>query len=183
MRPKLQLLEKTLIEDIVGEAMDVLRKIGVFVEDENLLELLHGAGAEIDGKKQRAFIPGDLVEKCIETAPSSIEVYDTSGETALQLEGDQVHFDPGSAALWILDPVTGRERKPVTADLINLAMVVNECSNLAAQSTSIIPVDVPENLSDRYRLFIALLFSPKPVVTGTFAVDAFASMRDMLTSR
>jgi len=180
MRPKLQLLDTELIGDIVGEAMDVLLKIGVFIEDEELLELLHGAGAEVDGKRQRAFIPAELVEKCLETAPSSIKVCDTSGKTALHLEGDRVHFDPGSAALWILDPATRRERKPVTGDLINLAMVVNECTNLAAQSTSIIPVDVPGNLSDRYRLFIALLFSSKPVVTGTFAVDAFPTMKEML---
>ncbi len=181
MRPKLKILDDVLVDDIVNEALDVLRDIGVFVEDYALLEILQGAGASIDKTGRRVFIPGDLVEKCLETAPSSIDVYDTHGNRTLSLEGDQVHFDPGSAALWILDPQTKRERKPVTADLIHLAVVVNACDNLAAQSTSLIPEDVPLDVSDRYRLFIALLFSPKPVVTGTFAIDAFPTMKEMFT--
>jgi trimethylamine--corrinoid protein Co-methyltransferase len=41
---------------------------------------------------------------------------------------------------------------------------------------------VPEQIADRYRLFIALLSSKKPVVTGTFAVEGFAVMKEMLSA-
>jgi trimethylamine--corrinoid protein Co-methyltransferase len=180
MRPKLQMIDEKLTGDIVNEAMDVLTRIGVFIEDDELMDLLHGAGARVERNKQRAFIPGDLVENCLKTVPLSIDVFDTSGQKTLELAGDTVHYNPGSAALWILDPETKRERVPVTRDLINLALVVNECSNLAAQSTSLIPDDVPRDLSDSYRLFLALLFSRKPTVTGTFTLDSYNSMKNML---
>ncbi len=180
MRPKIRLLDEEVIGDIVSEAMDVLSGIGVYVEDPELLEMLHGRGARIDGKSRRAFIGADLVESCLGSVPGSIDVYDTAGSRCMELAGDNVHFDPGSAALWILDPVTGRERRPVTRDLVDLAVVVDGCEHFAAQSTSLIPDDVPGELSDRYRLFIALLFGRKPVVTGTFAQDAFPTMLEML---
>ena len=52
--------------------------------------------------------------------------------------------------------------------------------HIAAQSTALIPVDVPERISDCYRLYLSLLFGEKPVVTGAFTVEAFAVMRDLL---
>jgi trimethylamine--corrinoid protein Co-methyltransferase len=181
MRPKLELLEVKLVDDIIIEAMEVLSRIGVFIEDGSITELLQSNGARVESGAGRVMIPEDLVQRCLDTVPHAIRLFDAGGTKRLELENDRVHFDPGSAALWILDPSTGRERKPGTKDLIDLALVVNSCSHLAAQSTSLIPDDVPGDVSDRYRLFIALLFCPKPIVTGTFALDAFPSMREMLT--
>ena len=82
------------------------------------------------------------------------------------LEGLNVHFDPGSAALKILDHRTGEARAPRTADLVDFARVTDALPHFAAQSTGIVPADVPPRIADRYRLFIALLSSKKPVVTG-----------------
>lgn len=98
----------------------------------------------------------------------------------MKLEEDNIHFDPGSAALTILDWKTQRQRKPITQDLINLSRLTDSLGNLAAQSTGLVSSDVPQEIGDRYRLFIALQNSTKPVVTGTFALDAFASMKEML---
>jgi trimethylamine--corrinoid protein Co-methyltransferase len=50
---------------------------------------------------------------------------------------------------------------------------------IASQSTCMIPSDVPENISDSYRLYLSLLFCEKPVVTGTFTIEAFEVMKDM----
>jgi trimethylamine--corrinoid protein Co-methyltransferase len=45
-----------------------------------------------------------------------------------------------------------------------------------------ISMDVPEAMQDRYRLYIGLQFCQKPVVTGTFAVESFEIMKDMLVA-
>jgi len=42
-----------------------------------------------------------------------------------------------------------------------------------------IPDDVPEKISDSYRLYLSLLYGAKPVVTGTFTIEAFGIMRDL----
>jgi len=46
----------------------------------------------------------------------------------------------------------------------------------------VIPADVHEDIADRYRLYIALQYSVKPIVTGTFKVDAFRVMHEMLSA-
>jgi trimethylamine--corrinoid protein Co-methyltransferase len=51
-----------------------------------------------------------------------------------------------------------------------------------AQSTGVVPADLPEDLADRYRLLLALVYGRKPVVTGTFAKEAFATMYSFLAA-
>jgi trimethylamine--corrinoid protein Co-methyltransferase len=179
-RPKLEILEKEKIKKIVEEAIEVLEKVGVFVENERGLELLDAANAVVDKKERKTYIKAELVEKCLRTAPSSIEVFDREGELALDLQRDNIYFDPGSAALRIYDLNSNQSRPPVTKDLINFARLTDSLSYLKAQSTALIPSDVPEEIADRFRLFIALQHSSKPIVTGTFAKDGFEVMKEML---
>ncbi len=181
-RPKLELLDRKRIEQIIDEALELLSKVGVFVENKEGLKLLDEAGAEFAKKKKRVYLKDDLVRGCLNTAPKAIQVYDRQGNLALDLKDYKVHFDPGSTALWIYDLKKDRIREPVTSDLIRFAQLTDGLKYLKAQSTALIPSDVPKEIADRYRLFISLLYSSKPVVTGTFVKQGFEVMRDMLVS-
>jgi len=182
LRPTLEFLPPPLVERVVAEALEVLATVGVFVEHAGALALLGDAGARVDAARQRAFLPEDLVWRCVRSAPSAILLWDREGTTALRLEGWNVHFNPGSAALRILDSETGAARPPVTADLVQFARLTDALEHLDAQSTALVPADVPRAIADRYRLYLALLHSTKPIVTGTFTVEGFAVMRDLLAA-
>jgi trimethylamine---corrinoid protein Co-methyltransferase len=180
VRPRLQLFTAEQVERVISDALAALERVGFFVENEEALTLLAGARLKRDG--QRVFVGEAAVQRALATAPSRVTVFDRDGQPALDLGGDAVHFDPGSAALHVLDPATGRHRKPVTGDLVHLAWVTEACQNIAGQSTALIPGDVPEVMGDRCRLYAALLNSRKPIITGTFRKDAFAVMRAMLAA-
>ncbi|MEW6456598.1 MAG: trimethylamine methyltransferase family protein [Acidobacteriota bacterium] len=182
LRPKVKFLEKNLIEDIIQEAFEVLEKIGVEVENREAIKLLSDSGANINISKNRVHIPQHLVEKSLKSVPSLIEIYNSTGEKSFKLEGDNVYFDPGSAAIKILDFKTQRFRKPLTEDYINFCKVTEEMENIKLQSTAIVPSDVPEEIADRYRLLLSLIYCSKPVVTGTFTVESFKFMKDMLVA-
>ncbi|MBN1824706.1 MAG: trimethylamine methyltransferase family protein [Candidatus Eisenbacteria bacterium] len=179
MRPSVRFLTDELIDRILAEGRDILRELGVEIHNDAALELLAGHGARIDRKTKRAYIPDELVDRAVKSAPSGFRLFDTLGREALDLSGDRVHFTPGSAALNVLDHETGRIRRPDTADYIRYAKLVDGLANIASQSTAFIPADVDENVSDSYRLFLGLLHGVKPVVTGAFTIDAFGVMRDM----
>lgn len=179
-RPLLEMIDNRKVERILAEAYAVLEKVGVLIENEEAIKLLESAGAEVDRNNRKAYFSLPLIEQCVKSAPSAIIIFDRNEQPAMQLAGNNIHFDPGSAALTILDWKTQRQRKPVTTDLINLSRLTHFLNNLAAQSTGLISSDVPQEIADRYRLFIALQNSTKPVVTGTFALDAFDSMKAML---
>lgn len=180
MRPLLSLLSTEEVERIVGEACRVLEKVGVLVESAEGGRLLREAGAE--PAEGRLRIPERAVREALSSAPSRIEVLDRDGRPALDLGERRVHFDPGSAAIHLLDPATGRKRDAVSADLVALARLVDGLPHYAAQSTALTPSDVPEAIGDRYRLFLALKHSRKPIVTGTFKKDGFTPMHAMLAA-
>jgi len=181
-RPTLSLLSQPLLERILGEALEVLAQVGVLVEDDEALAVLGDGGARVDRSSRRAKIPENLVWECVRTAPSAFSVYTRDGEPALRLEGWNVYFDPGSAAIKILDSETHQARQATSADLVNLVRLADALPHLAAQSTALVVSDVPREIADRYRLFLVLLNSPKPVITGTFTVEAFAVMKEMLAT-
>ncbi len=179
MRPKLRFLDDDLIEAIVAEARQVLCELGVEIHNHSVLDLLGDLGADIDRVHRRARFTQGLIDKALETAPRGFKLYDVLGNETHDFSGDHVYFTPGSAAINILDNETGLIRKPTTADYVRYARLAGSLENIASQSTAFIPADVPETISDSYRLFLSLLYCEKPVVTGAFTIEAFAVMRDL----
>jgi len=181
-RPKIELLSEKLIRKIIDEALSILEKHGVFVENKKALELLQEAGMEVDELTQRVHITPQLVEDSLSSTPASIKMYDRDGEKEYSVGGDEVHFDPGSTAVTILDSQTEQERKAVTDDLIRFARLTDCLEHIHFQSTGLISTDIPEAVSDSYRLYIGLQYSKKPIVTGTFRIEGFRPMHKMLVA-
>ena len=179
MRPKLRMLSDDLIERIVGEARDILAELGLEIHNPAILDLLHDHGARVDRETLRARIPGDLIDRALSTAPSSFRLFDVLGEQTHDFSGDNVHFTPGSAAINVLDHETQQIRRPQTIDYVRYAQLLQGLPHIAAQSTALIPADVPEGVSDSYRLFLSLLYCEKPVVTGAFTIKSFELMKEM----
>lgn len=178
MKPNIEILSSRTIRSAVEEAKVILKTWGVWVEHDEAARLLLDAGAV--RRDDRIFVPERLVDHALGTAPSSFSLWDTAGVTEYPMQQDTTYFAPGSAALELWDSGIMAARKPTTDDLVALARVTNALPHIAFQSTALIASDVPETLADRYRLYVALLYSRKPVVTGTFAEDAFSIMLRML---
>ena len=51
--------------------------------------------------------------------------------------------------------------------------------HLASQSTALVPQDVPDKISDSYRLYLSLMYGEKPVITGAFTIEAFNIMKEL----
>lgn len=179
MRPTVTFLGDETIDRILDQAFRVLETLGVEINNPKVLSLLSDHGARIDKEHSRAFLPPVLVRQAIDDAPEGFCLYDVRGNQTHDFSGHKVHFTPGSAALNVLDHETQKMRRPVTRDYIEHVKVVSRLDHIAAQSTALIPTDVPEGMSDSYRLFLSLLYCEKPVVTGAFSIESFEVMKDM----
>jgi len=125
LRPTLKVLSKELIDKIIAEAIELLETTGVMIEGRGILELLQKLGVRTDPSRGRAFLKEEMVQNCLKSAPSTVKLYDREGELSATLEADNVYFNPGSAALYILDYLSGRMRKPVTTDLVRLTKLTD----------------------------------------------------------
>jgi len=178
LRPKIQLLDKQHITQIFTEAKNILETLGIFIENREAIELLKSNG--IPHKDSRYFIPSDLVDKCLGVVPSEIDIYDREGKEFLSLKGDNSYFNPGSAAMHILDETTRQRRRATSQDFIRFSKIVEQLKYIEAQSTALICQDVPLEAQDWHRLFICLTNCFKPIITGTFRKESFAIMRELL---
>jgi trimethylamine--corrinoid protein Co-methyltransferase len=179
MRPTVSFLDRQLVERIIAEARTILCELGVEIHNPGVLSLLADHGAKVESKTKRAHFTADILDKALGTAPSGFALYDVLGNRTHDLSGYNVHFTPGSAAINVLDNQTQSIRPPTTRDYVSYVKVVSQLDNVASQSTAIVPSDVHEKISDSYRLFLALTYGTKPVVTGAFTIEAFDVMRDL----
>jgi trimethylamine---corrinoid protein Co-methyltransferase len=162
---------------LIEEAFDVLARTGVEIHDEETVKRLSDAGAEV-GKDRRVRIPAACVERALATVPSQFMLFDRAGNEAFLLGDGIVRFNPGSAAVHILDGNT--IRRPATRDVVRFAALTDALDPIDAQSTGLVAGDVPASIADRYRLYIGLVCCRKPMITGTFAEEGFAPMAEML---
>jgi trimethylamine--corrinoid protein Co-methyltransferase len=179
MKPKLELINSDLIVRILDEAYKLLLSPGIKVQDAEARDLLALAGAKVEGEIVR--IPEKLIQGVLKSVPNEFWLYDREGYPKVLYGGDNVHFDPGSSGVHVLDPDTGIHRPSETADLLRLIKVAEMLPAYDAQSTAVVCHEVSKNISDLYRLYLVLLFSTKPIVTGAFAIRSLLSMIEVLS--
>ena len=180
MQPKLSLLTDDLIQRILDEAFQLLLKPGIKVQNEEARRLLADAGVEVNEETFVARIPELIVRAALETVPHNFHLYDYDGNPKVQYGGDAVHFDPGSSGITILDPETLEHKDTQTADLIRILKVAEQIPQYDAQSTAVVCTEVKKDIQDLYRLYLVLLYSKKPIVTGAFTNKTVHEMIEML---
>lgn len=179
MRPTVKFLSKDLIEKILSEAYSLLENLGVEIANESILKMLADNGARVEFDRSRAYVPGKMIDEALKSAPSAVKLYDTRGDLAVDLSGDKVHFTPGSAAIRFLDYGLDEMRPPTSTDYVAYTKLMTKLNYMTSQSTCMVPADVPERISDSYRLYLSLMGGSKPVITGTFTIEAFEVMKDL----
>lgn len=178
MQPKLELLTLDLISRILDEAFHIMQSPGIKVQDSEARDLLISAGASAKGDV--VCIPEKVVRAALDTTPLEFWLYDRFGEPKVHYGGNTVQFDPGSSGVHVLNPDTGIHYPSETADLIRLVKVAEMLPAYDAQSTALVCNEVPKTISDLYRLYIVLIYSSKPIVTGAFAINTLQTMIEML---
>lgn len=180
MQPKLSLLDNELIERIIEEAYQLMIKPAIKVQNAEARQLLADAGAPVDEETMIARIPAQIVKKALKTVPHQFHLYDYDGRPMIQYGGDMVQFDPGSSGVAVLIPETLEHKTSETDDLIRVIKVAESLPQYDAQSTAVTCHDVPKELHDLYRLYLVMLYSRKPIVTGAFSNKTVHQMIDML---
>ena len=180
-RSLLQLLSRDEIATIHETSLRVLKNIGVQIDNEEALRILHEAGANVDFKAESACIPEALVEESLRRTPKEFSLYSFDGKRSLQFGGNNVYFNPGSTAVYMLDRKTMQMRKPLSKDFVDFVRLTDALEHIHAQSTAMLVTDVPSIIADRYRLYIILKNSPKPVIAGSFTIEGLHDMKKMLT--
>lgn len=180
MRPSLRVLDDDLTARILDEAKRVLSEIGVEVRGTALRERLLETGLRTDPKGERILFPPEVVDRAIETAPSTFTLYDRAGRPHAELGHGRSHFVPGSSGLRVIDRHTGEARHATTTDFVELVRLADGLESIAYLATAFSTADVPAQISDAWRLALCLLGSERPVVSGAFSEHGVPRMVELM---
>ncbi len=180
MHSTLTVVNDKLAAQIVAEAQQILSEVGVAVGSSVLRERLLDAGLKQDGVSERILFSAEVVAQAIASVPRRFTLYDRDGRPYVDLGGDLVHFVPGSSALNVLDYDTGRARLATTEDFIQYVHVADCLPNIAYLATAFSTCDVAPAMADAQRLYLCLIHSKKPVVSGAFTAHGVPRMATMM---
>ncbi len=180
MQPRIELLSSGLISRILDEAFQLMMNPGIKVLSPRARILLASGGAHVDGESPVVRIPEKVGRAALESVPSVFDLFDRLGRPTVTYGGNTVQFDPGSCAVHVLDPDTCEHRPAKTPDLVRIVKVAEMLPQYDAQSTAVVCDDVPKAIGDLYRLYVVLLYSLKPIVTGAFSNSTLQAMFEML---
>jgi trimethylamine--corrinoid protein Co-methyltransferase len=180
MRPHLRVLSDDLIGQILDEAKRVLAETGFEIRGPEMRRRLAAAGLPTT-KDGRILFPRDIVEQAVASAPSSFVLHDRDGSPRADIGGDRVHFVPGSSGLKWMDHRTGEVRLADSADFAQYVRLGDGLDNLAYLATAFSTNDdIEPQVSDAWRLYLALTNSRKPIVSGAFTEHGVPRMVELM---
>ena len=180
MRPQLNVLSETLIDEILTEAKRIMAETGMEIRGEPLRQRLLDCGLETD-TRGRVLFPPDVVDAAIASSPTSFTLYNRDGDPHTDIGGDNVHFVPGSSGLKIQDHRSGETRLTNSTDFIEYARLCDGLEHIAYLATAFSTnKDIEAQVSDAWRLYMCLTTSKKPVVSGAFSEHGVPRMADMM---
>ena len=173
-KPRLNVLNAGQIERIHRATLDLLERTGVRMSHPKALEILTGAGAQVD--KDRVRIPAWVVEDALRKTSPRVALGRRSGECCVVLEGDRNWFGPNIDCMDYLVPFTGARRRFTLEDCRTTATILDALPNYDWGMTFGLADDVPAELADRLVLREALTYSDKPLV---FCCNDIHSLKDI----
>ena len=181
MRPSLTVLSDDLIERVIDEALRILAETGMEVRGGELRRRLVEAGLPTNASGERVLFPREVVEQAVQDAPSSFTLFDRDGNPYADLGGDRVHFVPGSSGLKVLDHRTGETRLANSTDFVEYVRLADGLEHIAYLATAFSTNDdIEAQVSDAWRLYMVLMNSRRPVVSGAFTEHGVPRMAEMM---
>ena len=144
--PEYRLLTENQIREFHRAALEVNEKIGARINNEEGVELLNQHGCTV-AEGNMVLIPNYMVEECLQSAPSRIDVYNRKGEEAMRLEGRNIYFGLGTELMNSYDVYTGELRPSLLKDVANASRVADYCKHIDFVASCAMPHDVPTNIA------------------------------------
>lgn len=173
--PLFRKLSDDQVERLHHASLEILERTGVRLYEPEALELLKKKGVTVDDGN-RVRIPPGMVEWALSIAPKRTTLCDRHSQRVMPLERNNVFHGTGSDCPNVIDLRTGERRPGKLQDIVEATTVCDALPNIDFLMSFCIANDLPPATYDRYQMRAMLMNSTKPIlfVTMEFAgcVDA-----------
>jgi trimethylamine--corrinoid protein Co-methyltransferase len=174
--PRFRKLSDDQVEHLHHASLEILDRTGVCLYEPEALDLLRRKGLSIeDGNRVR--IPPGLVEWALAAAPKRAVICDRNGRRAMPLERNNVFYGPGSDCPNVIDVRTGERRPGTLQDIVDASLVCDALPNIDFLMSFCVPSDLPQETANLYQMRAMLMNSTKPIL---FVTTEFESCVDVV---
>jgi trimethylamine---corrinoid protein Co-methyltransferase len=164
-----ELLTEAEVRRTHEASLEVLETVGILAHFAPAREVFKKHGCIVEGETVR--FPAEVVEKYRKMAPPSFTFRGRDPQYDRTIPDDGPIVVTGSSAPNVVDPVTGVERRATSADIANIAHLINELPGFDVFSISTLADDAPEGQFSLSRFYPALKNCLKPVRSNTPNMD------------
>jgi trimethylamine---corrinoid protein Co-methyltransferase len=164
--PRFRKLSDDQVERLHHASLEILDRTGIRLYEPEALELLEKKGVHLeDGNRVR--IPPGLVEWALSVAPKRAVLCDRSGRRVMPLERNNVFFGTGSDCPNVIDVRTGERRPGLLQDIVEASIVCDALENIDFLMSFCNASDLPQDTADRHQMRAMLMNSTKPILFVT----------------
>jgi trimethylamine--corrinoid protein Co-methyltransferase len=155
------------LEEIHFASLEVLERAGVFVEDDEALDIYSDGGCMVDRDTHIVRFPPHVVEDAIRSAPSRYVLYGRNNpKNDFVMEPGRVAFTNFSEGIRVIDVETGEYRNSTKKDIADIARLNDYLSEIDTHETAVGASDVPPETAAVHHTEAQLLNTTKPIGIG-----------------
>jgi trimethylamine--corrinoid protein Co-methyltransferase len=168
MRTHIQVLSEDERAQVHERSLEVLAKVGIWVETAQGRQILKGAGAQVNEATNVVTFPRELVEESLRLATKDFALGARRPGWDLQMNAGDCTLCPSGEAVWMLDRQTGERRKALFDDFVMATRLIDALDEVGVWWYIVKPSDLGDTVGDfvRYTSQVFANFS-KHVNDGT----------------
>ena len=166
VRPRLQLLSPEQMKEVHRYSIRILEDTGIEVESAEA-QRIFGKSDAVRIRDGVVYLKEDLINHSIKQAPSSISIFNKSGDTAFQLgknQGKETYFGIGVTNTWFQDIDSRKVELFTRKHMQHSTRLGDLLDNYSMVSTLGIPSDVGAESVDLYAALDMYANTSKPLV-------------------
>lgn len=153
------------IGDIHDASLNILRKIGIKVNHNEVFDILGDAGAVVDKKTKIVKFPEDMVMGGIQKAGKKHTLYGRNPDSVAKFGyEDQLFLSGGGQYFWI-DETTGKRRPGTLEDTKAAILVGDALEEINIVGAFILPAEIPSKVRDIHLYAELIKYTRKPCFT------------------
>jgi trimethylamine--corrinoid protein Co-methyltransferase len=141
--PSFKILSLGEISDVHSASLEVLKRVGCRIEDQESLSLLASVGAEVDVKSRTAKVPENLVEESLKKTGKTCRLYGRNPKFDVPLTHGKILGHQAEGGTYTLDLETGTHRLSTMNDLATFARLSQSLENVNVALCPVVPQDTP----------------------------------------
>ena len=120
---RLEVLTQEEIRKIHAASLDILENCGMKIFSDKVLKILEEGGCIVDYDSKVCKFPAELVERCIDLAPSQFRLYDRDGNNPITIGDGVPKCASGHNGVFYIDPQTLERRYATVQDVAEFGIV------------------------------------------------------------